>query len=119
VVRALRHPKALWHYAKALRKLVDLARNDDTPEGEDFLITGASSFVDDLTPTLVLSRCLAENERRLAGFDRRLIVPRLGPALARAVLSVLERLPARRPAAPQPARPGGEPARDPVDAATV
>jgi hypothetical protein len=119
VARALRHPKALWHYAKALRKLVDLVRDDDTPEGEDFLITGASAFVEELTPTLVLSRCLAENERRLAGFDRRLIVPRLGPALARAALSVLEWMPARRPPTPRPERRGGEPTRDPVDAATV
>jgi hypothetical protein len=119
VARALRHPKALWHYAKALRKLVDLVRDDDTPEGEDFLITGASPFVDELTPALVLSRCLAENERRLAGFDRRLIVPRLGPAFARIALSVLERLRARRPAAPRPARPEGEPAGDRVDAAPI
>jgi hypothetical protein len=119
VASALRHPKALWHYAKALRKLVDLVRDDDTPEGEDFLITGARAFVDDLTPTLVLSRCLAENERRLAGFDRRLIVPRLGPALARIALSVLERLPTRRPTAPRPAQPEGEPAGDRADAAPV
>src|SRR4029453_16847298 len=70
VARVLRQPKALWHYGKALRKLVDLVRDDDTPEGEDFIVSGASAFIDDLTPTLLLSRCLAENERRLAGFDR-------------------------------------------------
>src|SRR5262245_21592007 len=65
--RTLRHPKALWHYGKALRKLVDLVRDDETPEGKDFIVTGASAFVDDLTPTLVLSRCLAERseERRV------------------------------------------------------
>ncbi len=93
--RVLRQPKALWHYAKALRKLVGLVRDDDGPEGQDFIVSGAASFVDDLTPMLVLSRCLAENERRMAGFDRRLLVPRLGPAFARVALGVLERLPER------------------------
>lgn len=106
VARALRQPKALWHYAKALRKLMDLVRDDDTPEGKDFLVTGASAFVDELTPALVLSRCLAENERRLAGFDRRLLVPRLGPAVARLALGVLERIPARWSGAGIPEREG-------------
>jgi len=100
----LRHPKALWHYGKALRKLVDLVRDDDAPEGQDFIVSGASAFIDDLTPMLVLSRCLAENERRMAGFDRRLLVPRLGPALAGLALNVLERLPERWSGAPRPDR---------------
>src|SRR5262245_28425725 len=112
--RVLRHPKALWHYGKALRKLVDLVRDDETPEGKGFIVSGASAFVDDLTPTLVLSRCLAENERRLAGFDRRLIVPRLGPTLARVALAVLERIPERHAGA-QPANGARKP--DHADAA--
>jgi len=104
VARVLRHPKALWHYGKALRKLVDLVRDDDAPEGQDFIVSGASAFIDDLTPMLILSRCLTENERRLAGFDRRLLVPRLGPALAGLALKVLERLPERWSGARRPAR---------------
>jgi hypothetical protein len=102
VARVLRRPKALWHYGRALRKLVDLVRDDDAPQGQDFIVSGASAFVDDLTPALVLSRCLAENERRLAGFDRRLLVPRLGPAVAGLALSVLARLPARWSGARRP-----------------
>ena len=38
--RVLRHPKALWHYGKALRKLIDLVRDDDGPEGQDFSSRG-------------------------------------------------------------------------------
>ena len=41
VARVLRQPKALWHYAKALRKLVGLVRDDDGPEGQDFIVSGA------------------------------------------------------------------------------
>jgi hypothetical protein len=104
VARVLRQPKALWHYGKALRKLVDLVRDDDAPEGQDFIVSGASAFIDDLTPALVLSRCLAENERRLAGVDRRLLVPRLGPAVADLALRVLERLPERWSGARRPDR---------------
>jgi hypothetical protein len=82
-----RAPRSLWHYAKALYKLADLVRDDDAEEGADFIATGGQAFVDDLTPGLVLSRCVSENERRLAGFDRRLLVPQLVPRLARLALS--------------------------------
>jgi hypothetical protein len=95
VRRILRHPKGLWHYYKALRKLADLAGGDDTPEGKDFIISGASAFVDNLTPRTVLAACLEENARRLSGFDRRLLVPRLAPTVAQIALGVLERLPRR------------------------
>lgn len=85
--RALRGPRSLWHYAKALYKLADLVRDDGADEGADFIVTGASAFVDDLTARMTLTRCLAENERRLAGFDRRLLVPELMPRLARMALA--------------------------------
>ena len=92
---ACRHPKALTHYVRALRKLAGLAFSDDTAEGKDFIISGAEAFVDNLTPAAVLAACLDENTRRLAGFDRRLLVPRLAPRLARLALAVLSRLPRR------------------------
>jgi len=91
--RVFRHPKALKHYLRALRKLAGHA-SDDAPEGKDFVISGAESFVDNLTPATVLAACLAENARRLAGFDRRLLVPRLVPRLARLAL-VLSAVPRR------------------------
>ena len=85
--RVLRAPRTLWQYGKALYKLGDLVRDDGADEGADFIATGASAFVDDLTPHMVLTRCVSENERRLAGFDRRLLVPRLVPRLARVAMA--------------------------------
>ena len=90
-----RHPKALKHYLRALRKLAGLAFSDDTAEGKNFIIGGADAFVENLTPGAVLAACLEENTRRLAGFDRRLLVPQLAPRLARLALGVLNRLPHR------------------------
>ena len=99
-----RHSKALKHYLRALRKLAGLAFSDDTAEGKDFIIGGADAFVENLTARAVLAACLEENTRRLAGFDRRLLVPRLAPRLARLALGVLDRLPQR-------GRRGGRPCR--------
>jgi hypothetical protein len=102
--KALRLPKALWHYGKAVKKLIDLVREGDTEGGEDFIITGASAFVDSLTPQLVLSTCLSENARRMSVFDRRLLQPRLGPSLARLGLTALGMLPGRKPTSAAPSR---------------
>jgi hypothetical protein len=110
--RWLRAPRACWHYAQALRKIGDLVRGDDTPEGADFIATGARAFVDELTPKLVIRTCVEENERRMAGFDRRLIVPRLIPRLAGLANGVLRLWPERRAAAPPRAG-----SRDPDDSA--
>lgn len=116
VARVLRAPRALWHYAKAVRKLVGLVRDDDAAEGKGFVVTGASAFVDDLTPRLVMEASLAENERRLARFDRRLIVPTLLPRLTALALGVLRLVPAaaaphtgdvERPATPRVSIPAG------------
>jgi hypothetical protein len=93
--RALRLPRSLWHYAKALYKLSDLVRDDDAEEGADFIATGAAAFVEDLTPGLVLASCLRENQRRLAGFDRQLLLPTLVPRLARLALAGIRLLPER------------------------
>ena len=93
--RLLRIPLSLWHYAKALGAIADLVRGDDGDDGADFIVTGAKAFVDELTPSLVIEACLAENERRLAHFDRRLLVPRLIPSLARAALAGLKLIPSR------------------------
>jgi hypothetical protein len=99
---AFRPPKALKHYLRALRKLAGLAFSGDTAEGKDFIISGAEAFVDNLTPAAVLTACLDENTRRLAAFDRRLLIPQLAPRLARFALAVLKRLPHRgRPIGPQ------------------
>lgn len=107
VEKLLRGPRSLWHYAKALVKIGDLVRDDDAEEGADFILTGAQAFVDDLTPKLVLKTCLEENERRLANFDRRLIVPRLIPGLAGLANAALRLVPSRGPTPPAPTRVSG------------
>src|SRR5215470_6864158 len=90
-----RHPKALKHYLRALRKLAGLAFANDDGEGKDFIVSGADAFVENLTPGAVLAACLEENTRRLAGFDRRLLRPQLAPRLARLALGVLNLRPRR------------------------
>jgi len=94
--RLFRHAKALRHYTRALRKLMALARANDAPAGKDFIVSGASAFVDNLNARVVLAACVAENARRLAGFDRRLLVPCLAPRLARLALGLLRWMPGRR-----------------------
>jgi hypothetical protein len=93
LARATIGPKTAWHYAKALGKLGGIFFGDDSDEGEDFVVTGAATFVDNLTPGLVLETSLAENERRLAGFDRGLLRPHFVPRVARAMLPVIKLLP--------------------------
>jgi len=93
VRRALRVPKGLWHYGKALRHLAELVRGEDGGSGEAFTLTGASAFVENLTPRSVLEASLEQNARRLAGFDDRLLRPRLLAALARAAVSALSLVP--------------------------
>jgi hypothetical protein len=91
--RALRVPKGLWHYGKALGHLASLVRGEGGASSEAFTLTGASAFVENLTPRMVLEASLEQNARRLAGFDDRLLRPRLLPGLARAAVSVLSLAP--------------------------
>lgn len=98
----LRVPKSLWHYGRAVLQIADLVRDDDAEEGADFIITGAQAFVDDLSPRLVIETCLAENQRRLAAFDQRLLAPRFIPALARVAGNALKLVPGSLGAAPRP-----------------
>ena len=93
--KALRVPKSLVHYTKALGSIAELIGDDDGEEGADFIVKGAQAFVDDLTPHLVIDACVAENERRLAHFDRRLLVPKLVPRLAVFGGTVLKLVPKR------------------------
>lgn len=91
--RMLRYPRAIWWYTSALFKLAGLVNDDDGDEGQDFIVTGAQAFVDDLSPRLVLSTCLQENARRMAEFDPRLLQPRLLPRLARVALGAISLVP--------------------------
>ena len=54
---------------------------------DNFAMTSAQSF-GDVTMRGFLETCLAENDRRLAPYDARLLRPRLAPTIARAILAV-------------------------------
>jgi len=49
----------------------------------NFAMTGSSAVGVDLKPRELIDLCLAENERRMAGYDRRLLRPETVPRLAR------------------------------------
>jgi hypothetical protein len=51
--------------------------------GSNFTATGHQAIEADLDPAVLLEVCLAENDRRMARYDRRLMRPTLVPTLAR------------------------------------
>jgi hypothetical protein len=52
-------------------------------QDNNFTVTGAKTVGDDIDVAELIDMCLAENERRMSLYDRRLLRPRLVPALAR------------------------------------
>ena len=87
---------AVWGFL--LWERVGIARGigaDGTAQDANFAMTGASDIGVDVTPGALLDRCLAENERRMAGYDHRLLRPTTMPRLARLARKLL---PAARPA---------------------
>jgi hypothetical protein len=60
-------------------------------DGDNFTRTGAAAAGVSLDPRSFLETCLAEHERRFAGYDRNLLRPRLMPTLSRALCCVLPR----------------------------
>ena len=58
-------------------------------DGDNFTMRGGSALGVDLDARRFLALCLAENERRLAPYDARLLRPRLMPAASRVALGLL------------------------------
>jgi hypothetical protein len=52
-------------------------------QDNNFTVTGAKAVGNDIDVTQLIDMCLAENERRMGLYDRRLLRPRFVPALAR------------------------------------
>jgi hypothetical protein len=89
----LRGIYTLWHYSKALWKLVEVfGGGNDSQENAELAFTavGANNFMDNLTPELFFRTCLAENEKRMAQFDSQLLQPLLLPRLSHLSLQVLK-----------------------------
>jgi len=62
------------------------------PQDNNFTLTGSKAVADiDLSVGALLDICLAENDRRLSGYDPRLLRPRLVPGLARLARRVMPR----------------------------
>jgi len=55
----------------------------------DFTLKGHEAILPDLSPRDFLQLCMQENERRLSPYDRRLLRPRLVPAIAKTVMRFL------------------------------
>ncbi len=89
----LRGVHALWHYSRALQyKIKAFGGSNDERQGS-FTATGASNFMDNLTPDLFFSTCLQENARRMSVFDQQLLQPMMIPRLAKIALSALKLIP--------------------------
>jgi hypothetical protein len=87
-----------WFWAKVgavwaclVRERIGLARGvgagkDETPQDNNFTLTGSKAVADiDVSPADLLDNCLAENERRMQGYDARLLRPAVMPLLVRFV----------------------------------
>ncbi|MCP6759373.1 MAG: ferritin-like domain-containing protein [Fischerella sp. CENA71] len=92
----LRGTNAVWHYKRALQDKIQIFTGSNDEKQEGFTATGASSFIDNLTPELLLATCLEENAQRMSVFDKRLIQPQLVPNLAKIALRTLKLIPRRQ-----------------------
>jgi len=87
--------RVLGVWAFLIWERIGIARGIDA-DGEvqdaNFAMTGGSAVTgDDLSPRLLIELCLGENERRMAGYDRRLLRPTTVPFLARIARRLLGR----------------------------
>src|SRR6185437_14054618 len=58
-------------------------RSDGAAEDANFAMTGSSAVAGEQSAGALIELCRHENERRMAGYDGRLVRPRTVPALAR------------------------------------
>jgi hypothetical protein len=78
---------AVWAFLVGER--IGLARGvgasrDETPQDNNFTLTGSKAVADiDLSAAALFDLCLAENQRRMAGYDSRLLRPQVVPRLVR------------------------------------
>jgi hypothetical protein len=93
---------AVWVFLAWERIGIARGMDDDKGKKQDnnFTLTGSSAVSDaDLDPFGLMRICLEENDRRFAGYDRRLLRPTTTPALARLAVRVAGWFGRGRPAA--------------------
>ena len=83
--RPLFRAKVLGVWAFLIWERIGIARTmgGAPPQDNNFTVTGSKSVGVDITPAALLDICLAENERRLGGYDPRLLRPALVPGVVR------------------------------------
>jgi len=64
---------------------------DGTAQDANFAMTGGAAVGEDLSPRALIELCLAENDRRMKGYDRRLLRPTTVPRLASLARRFLKR----------------------------
>jgi hypothetical protein len=76
--------KVLAVWAFLIWERIGIARSvESDAQDHNFTVTGAKSVGDDIDVAELIDLCLAENERRMRLYDRRLLRPFAVPALAR------------------------------------
>lgn len=91
--------KTLAVWAFLIRERIGLAKDVSAGEKENanFTVKGASSVGNDIDPAELMRLCLAENDRRLGGYDPRLLRPTTVPRLVRFALLFMRRRKAALP----------------------
>jgi hypothetical protein len=75
---------AVWLFL--IWERIGLARNvGGAPQDNNFTVTGAQQIGDEIKVGQLIDLCLSENDRRMRGYDPRLLRPSVVPALARFV----------------------------------
>jgi hypothetical protein len=72
---------AVWIFL--IWERIGIARGIDASQDNNFTVTGSRSIGIDLDAAALMDICLAENDRRLAGYDARLLRPTVVPQLVR------------------------------------
>ncbi|MEO9189678.1 MAG: ferritin family protein [Acetobacteraceae bacterium] len=85
--------KTLAVWAFLIRERIGLAKDVSAGEKENanFTVQGAGAVGNDIAPAELMRLCLAENDRRLVGYDPRLLRPRTVPRLVQFALRFMGR----------------------------
>ncbi len=92
----LRGPTSAWFHGRAVGRHIRAIRKGAHAGGSNFSATQVDLFRNGFGIRDLLEHCVLENERRMSTFDRRLLRPRLLPALGRLALFAMKPWPRRQ-----------------------